>query len=214
MGAGLSESWPNNLGGSAKVGPGGRKTAINPRAADDDAQLVTVCLDVGALPDDQEISLVAFVSWGVGGASQSLEIDVVRGLQFSAPLAGLKVDIQNNSAAGTAEATVYVQCGYGTRPSMFRPTKAVDVEELNIGDTSAPITIPRGATHVQLLANPHNYPLYTLLMRKTKAGADIYTPAPVNDAHQVIIANGIRFVCVRNDSSARVQPMLVFLLAA
>ena len=142
------------------------KTALDVRTETNDGEMMTVSIGVRDNDDhrafedgDGNADLYATITWGMGGVSFEVDIDIMNGVTFSLPATCLKVDIHYEGTAPKKKrrATTYqIAAGvaYGTLVSRVSPTRrTVDVGVIQPGESFF-LPVPKWAISFGVFTSP------------------------------------------------------------
>lgn len=140
-------SWRMQLGDS-------RRTLFESRTDSNDAEMLTVT--VGAVPIENPLAIMkardlfATITWGVGGASYSCDIDLIYGMTFSLMASYLRVDATYNGIAPDVGGPTVFQVsggvGYGTYTNPNSSTRRTFLLADIAASGTAVVLIPPFAT--------------------------------------------------------------------
>ena len=138
-------------GSSAPLISGEKKTIVDARTDSLDAEMLTVTMgwqiDGSAAPS--LVDMFATVTWGVGGATFTAEIDVVNGYVFCIIANYIRIDIGNNSTPGT-KFQVSASVGYGTFVHPNSPARRTKELGVILNTASAVVDLPPFASSLVL----------------------------------------------------------------
>jgi hypothetical protein len=218
----------NRFGFSADVKPGNEAQGVrNQGAGDQDGQLVTLSLFRENKQKPAEVSdifITAKISWGIGGASQSAEIDWNHGTMVTVPATSIAVVAQYDSPEGpddtpapAPEVKLTSLVAYGTRPGGTTPrlTRRFALAAAAAEAAIETFDVPAFASDVTWLVNgvPADLATIVLRVRTSKAGIVLYSVNASALGRALPLPNSAELLELENTSAAAVSGVLLFGIA-